>query len=663
MTPRFEHLGIRAGAAVLGLALFSGGGCGDSVAPGAGTIDVTVGVCILGDGGSKLCPVGSVGPGQTIELTVTSVPSGDVDIRTLEIRVSGILSQVSHFSTSPGRGVAAVARDTLWVPLEVGTLSVEAIAKGSRGEAGTGHVTLAVSDTEPPVVESVRVVTDVMYDSIQPGVLLLIEAAVTDNAGLTRIVVRSVGDLAFSETVDVQGSRIEHVSRMMVPLTTPLGAAVAFEVVATDVAGLTGTGVSETRRVVDITPPAVSATLETSHPSTVLLPGDMLLGRISASDAHRLAWIGYRIGDPVITQDSVAVNTGVAELELAVHVAREWEGVQRFTAFARDSSGNVGWDVIHRQIYVYDAVRRPVRVAAVPYSVMGITFDPARDRLLLLRNQEVLPLRLGPMEYDPVMSLPDDAGANLVVMSDAVAVVPVAPYARRLAVIDLAAGTVDTLRLHPDWQVGHARSAAAAPGDRLFVTTLTGTLSGVLLEYDFATAVAQPRPDVGVDGAFLSSRLVSSGPGARLLLAWTDGTQWLGQVLDHSGGTFHAPVPLPVTGSDLPAASSDQLGNRFLLGGVLLGPSLATLRVFDMPSYPGYPESDVVSALGPDGEHAYFMVRLEQQSAGAIVKVRTSDGAMVERILLPDFAARLAVLPGGNRLVALGSSLMVVDLN
>jgi hypothetical protein len=663
MTPRFEHPGIRAGAAVLGLALFSGGGCGDSVAPGAGTIDVTVGVCILGDGGSQLCPVGSVGPGQTIELTVTSVPSGDVDIRTLEIRVSGILSQVSHFSTSPGRGVAAVARDTLWVPLEVGTLSVEAIAKGSRGEAGTGHVTLAVSDTEPPVVESVRVVTDVMYDSIQPGVLLLIEAAVTDNAGLTRIVVRSVGDLAFSETVDVQGSRIEHVSRMMVPLTTPLGAAVAFEVVATDVAGLTGTGVSETRRVVDITPPAVSATLETSHPSTVLLPGDMLLGRISASDAHRLAWIGYRIGDPVITQDSVAVNTGVAELELAVHVAREWEGVQRFTAFARDSSGNVGWDVIHRQIYVYDAVRRPVRVAAVPYSVMGITFDPARDRLLLLRNQEVLPLRLGPMEYDPVMSLPDDAGANLVVMSDAVAVVPVAPYARRLAVIDLAAGTVDTLRLHPDWQVGHARSAAAAPGDRLFVTTLTGTLSGVLLEYDFATAVAQPRPDVGVDGAFLSSRLVSSGPGARLLLAWTDGTQWLGQVLDHSGGTFHAPVPLPVTGSDLPAASSDQLGNRFLLGGVLLGPSLATLRVFDMPSYPGYPESDVVSALGPDGEHAYFMVRLEQQSAGAIVKVRTSDGAMVERILLPDFAARLAVLPGGNRLVALGSSLMVVDLN
>jgi hypothetical protein len=660
VTTRFDHAGIQTGT-VLGLALFSGGGCGDAVAPGAGTIDVAVEVCILGDGGSRLCPVGSAGPGQTIELTVTSVPSADVDIRTLEIHVSGILSQVSHFSTQPGRGLAAVARDTLWVPLEVGTLAVEAIAKGSRGETGTGHVTLAVSDTEPPVVESVRVVTDVMNDSIQPGVLLLIEAVVTDNAGLTRIVVRSVGDLAFSDTVHVQGSRFEHVSRMAVPLTTPLGATVAFEVVATDVAGLTGAAVSETRRVVDITPPAVIAALENSHPPIVLLPGDTLLGRISASDAHRLAWIGYRIGDPVIAQDSVAVHTGEAELELAVHVARDWEGVQRFTAFARDSSGNVGSDVIYREIYVYDGVRRPIRVVDVPSSVIDVAFDAARDRLLLLRNQEVFPLRLGPMEYDPVMSLPDDAGPNLVVMSDAVAVVPVAPYARRLAVLDLAAGTVDTLPLHPDWQVGHARSAAAAPGDRLFVTTFTGTLSGMLLEYDFATATAQPRPDVGVDGAFLSSGLVSSGPGARVLLAWTDGTQWLGQVLDHSGDTFHPPAPLPITGPVLPTASSDQLGNHFLLGGVLLGPSLATLRVVNMPSSPGYPGSDVISALAPDGEHAYFMVWVAQ--VAAIVKVRMSDGAVVERILVPEFASRLAVLPGGNRLVALGLSLMVVDLN
>jgi hypothetical protein len=93
---------------------------------------------------------------------------------------------------------------------------------------------------------------------------------------------------------------------------------------------------------------------------------------------------------------------------------------------------------------------------------------------------------------------------------------------------------------------------------------------------------------------------------------------------------------------------------------VLLGLSLATLRVFDMPSYPGYPESDVVSALASDGEHAYFMVRVEQ--VGAIVQVRTSDGAVVERILVPAFATRLAVLPGGNRLVAQGSSL-IVDLN
>jgi hypothetical protein len=42
MITRLDHAGVQASTAVLGLALFSGGGCGDAVALGAGTIGVTV---------------------------------------------------------------------------------------------------------------------------------------------------------------------------------------------------------------------------------------------------------------------------------------------------------------------------------------------------------------------------------------------------------------------------------------------------------------------------------------------------------------------------------------------------------------------------------------------------------------------------------------------
>jgi hypothetical protein len=630
-------------------------------------IDVGISFCGI-DERSADCPTGAAEPGEGIQLTVTVVPPPRVDIRTIIVSASGPLISVDTFFAPPGAGQTTVAVDTLYLPGVVGTLTVTAVAEGS-GQRASGTATLAVRDTVPPTVVSVTTITDVMADTIQRGVWLNIPYEVTDNAALRRIVVRSTGDLAYAETHEFDAGTVlrnyQGNGRLQVPLDAPIGARVSFEVRATDVGGNTSVLESAQRRVLDTSPPLIEATLENGYPSTLLLPGDTLRGTITASDAHQLAWIGYRIGSPVLIQDSTPVTGSTLQLPLRWVVPAGLDGLHLLTVFARDSSGNVGVNQIPRQVLVIDAVRRPVRSAASQPSVIALGYDEARHHLLLLRSGDVFALDLNALSYTGHLWLPQTGAPGVDVLGGDTAVIPYGGFPPFLAFVGLAGGPLllDTARLHAQWSVGTPTSIAIAANRKVFVSTQIGADAG-LIEYDLLAGAGQLRADAGEPGGgFGTGQLVRSGDRSRVLLLWARGDGWRAQLYDPAPDAFSAPVAVDLQlSAPAPAGSADAAGTRFLFGGLLLGPDLQRLATFAMPSLPGYPDSPVISTLAPDGEHAYFSVRAPAGSEGMLVRLRLADGAILERILLPAFAQRLLALPDGATVIAEGSLVMVVTV-
>jgi len=630
---------------------------------------VEVAVCALPESAAKICPAGNVMPGARLEVSVAVDPRGAVLERVI-VTTSGLVAQVDTFVPLVPTSQPVAGADTVLAPLGVGALTFKARAEGGNRNGESSPVTVTINDTQAPTVQQVALFPS---DSVEPADTVRLVIAASDNAVVMKVVVRKTGALTGSDTIHVSLPTFLDTLRYQVPTTTPFGTPLAFEVHAIDAAALESDVVSSNSlTIADFTPPTTGGYVYTGMQEP-LVPGDLLVGTIEASDNHRLAWVGYRIGSPVVEQDSFPVSGATVSHDFTAAVQSSWVGKPNVALFSRDSTGNVSTQGYPLTITVLDAMRRPYVSAPGRGAVTDMTYDAKRDQLYVLHSYDVSVLPLATFEHQTPMTLPSGVwaagGLDLTTDQDNLLVlVSFFPDTMTLGFADLtqALPAVDTVHLTYDKALGLTHDLGVTANDKAFVTLWNGTGGGGLWEYDLNSGVQQLRSDVGTAGTIPSpANLLVSGDRQRMSLRWMPVPccpNDVGQVYDAGTNTFSAVRELDVSNSRDISASADDGGDYFLIGGYLLDSAMGTVRYMDQPTSPG--GELVVSAMSSDATFGYFAQSVEDTSLGMIVKVLLADGSVAERFVVPEVCQKLMVLPDGNTLVGVGTTytLYAIDL-
>jgi hypothetical protein len=604
-----------------------------------------------------------------LEVSVAVDPRGTTLERVI-VEASGIVAEVDTFVPPAPTSQPTFGADTVYAPYGVGTLTIKARAEGGRSQGESDPVTVSVSDTQPPAVDRVSLLPAA---SVEPGDMVGLALTANDNAVVMKLVIRKSGALSGSDTIDVSMPAFTDTLRYQVPPTTPYGTPLSFQVLAIDAAGLESDEVtSPSLTVADFTPPTTGGYVHTGIQEP-LVPGDALVGTIEASDNHRLAWVGYRIGDPIVEQDSFPVASPTVSQDFTATVKPNWAGKPNVALFSRDSTGNVSTQGYPLTITVLDAVRRPYVSAAGRGAVTDMTYDSKRDRLYVLHSLDISVIPLAGFDHESPIPLPAETwtagGLDLTTDRDTLLVlVSFFPDTMTLGFVDLtqAALAVDTVHLNYDKTLGLTHDLAVTTNDKAFVTLWNGTGGGGLLEYDLTDGSQQVRPDVGTAGNIPTpANLLVSGDRQRMSLRWMPVPccpNDVGQSYEAGMDAFGAVRTLDFSNSRDIAASADATGDHYLIGGYLLDSGLGTIRYIDQPTSAG--GALVVSAMSSDATYGYFSQSLVDTSLGLIVKVLLADGSLVERFVLPEACQRLMVLPDGETLVGVGTTYTIyaVDL-
>ena len=141
--------------------------------------------------------------------------------------------------------------------------------------------------------------------------------------------------------------------------------------------------------------------------------GDPVRIRVLASDNHQLAWIGWRLGAPANTADSVPV-TGTQGVDNSVVAAGPaWVGTSPLTIFARDAAGNLAevHPIVDR-LMVYSSRAATIERAPLGRMVLYWAYDQPHDRLVVLLEDSttIYTVPLGTFTPDAPVRLPEVAG-------------------------------------------------------------------------------------------------------------------------------------------------------------------------------------------------------------------------------------------------------------
>jgi hypothetical protein len=391
---------------------------------------------------------------------------------------------------------------------------------------------------------------------------------------------------------------------------------------------------------------------------------------VDATDNHRLGWVGYRIGQPVIAQDSFPATGTTGQFAFSGVVAPAWVGTPPLRVFVRDSAGNEATNDFPLQLRVLDAVRTPFRTAAGVAGIQDVAYDAKRDALYVMHTFSIDVLPLPTMAYATPITTPELRGGHMDLTPSADSLVFANQVVSDSVFVVLA--TVDLTQPVRSLQTVHLKRAVdtdnnpietgVAAANKAFVPIIDNSGNGEFDELDFATQAQQRRSDAGDAGNIPTfTRLVPSGDRQHMAVVWDN----RGQIYSAVGDSFSGVATLPASALATGAASADQTGTRYLLSGYLLDQNLALLRTFDYPSSPSFPNTAVISALSPDGATAYFCQTVDGTTDRALIlKVRASDGVVLQRILMPALLSPLLALPDGLRLVgfARDNGVYVVDL-
>jgi hypothetical protein len=474
------------------------------------------------------------------------------------------------------------------------------------------------------------------------------------------------------DSVLVSGRVAEDTLLFALPLdlALPFPPGTPFEAIvfARDTAGNVGAAALDPVLVLPPTWPTVTGALAGATGELIGALRDTLQVTVTATSPRPLTYLGYRLTNFVGQGDSVATAAVSGTHVFRIPVPFAWKGVLlTVEIFARDRLGLFDREGLG-SVRVVVFASRPTQVFRVGEGVSDLVYDARRNRLYLgtavdsgptTGNPEIRIFQLSPAGFLPSVPLPWVAGGlDLSPGGDSLLVVL---GNGRLGVVDLTTRTVDStgpIAFTPATGRWPYWVRAAANGKAMVTISATNWMGGAgspgqLVSFDLGTGVQTIRTDAGAAGDIgLSAMLTRTADRQRLLLIPSKPSSSEGQLYDSGTDQFGPSVPIlwPTVGGA--PASADRSGTLWLVGNNLLGADLVSRRLLGSTQVLA-----VASALIEDGTLAYVAV------PEGVARFRTSDGAELERILLPDPPRLLLVTPDGSTLLALApQGLLVVDL-
>jgi len=595
-------------------------------------------------------------PGDTVRVTATAIPAGDVVVDVIRVTASGLISR-SDSVRSSGSGSQSFSQAYV-LPFQPGNgaVSFVATARGG-GVAGTAQTRLQVSDTAPPKVSSVSATP-----SVQPDEWITVSYTAVDNVGLAWTVVHLTG--AFTATDSAAHAFAKSVTRSVqfrVPASTPLGSRVNVRVIAADPAAQLDSASPPPVLVTDLAPPLVGGSATGPEATPTLVAGDTLHLAVNAMDNFRVAWLGYRLGPPASMRDSVAAGTPSASHTFSVIAQSNWMGSSAVTLFARDSLGNLA-ETSLGSTTVVTGIRRPTHVFALDAWVYDIAYGVSRNALYLSQPDpdRVSVFLIGPLAFAPPIQLfSRPQGLDVTVGGDSLVVaLRTSPY---LAIVNLVSGQTDTVRLNMTSLLNPGPANVRVMGNNKAMVTISFSGSGFggqVIEYDLVSGTQRARSDAGVGGPVTEVvPLARAGDRSDLLLIIDD------NCCPEDGNVyFTATDTVAVKRATVsrygPKISANQTGSLFLIGESLFDSNLNLLRTFSSTYYLGGSNT-----IAPDGLSVYLGKDF------GYVKMRASDGVLVEDVRVGLSFERLVALPGGQWLAGIAGDpvtgaprLVLIDL-
>lgn len=276
-------------------------------------------------------------PGQAFTATVTATPPAGERLAWVKIQVAGLVTAVDSVPVD-AVGPATITR-VYDVPRTAGTGTITITASGAtlRGRARSSEASVAVTDAGVPAVE----LSAPADTALQPGDSLRIAFAASDDIALRYSVVRVTGAFTTTDSVDHAGASLaDHSLRLKVPAEARLGTAVVISAEAVDYAGNRTTKELPAIAYADLTAPVLSMHTSRERSGGAFGRDEVLTLTLTASDNHKLAWVGYRFAEPLLGADSSATADTSAVGTLAIPMPATWVGTSDYTVFATDSSGN-----------------------------------------------------------------------------------------------------------------------------------------------------------------------------------------------------------------------------------------------------------------------------------------------------------------------------------
>lgn len=402
----------------------------------------------------------------------------------------------------------------------------------------------------------------------------------------------------------------------------------------------------------DVTPPQVSGTLGYPAGDTLAVPGDAVSVLIDASDNVALRWVGYETGAPLNQRDSVLVTGSSARGSLVL--TAPGTGPVPISVFARDSHGLRAVSALRDLPVLTGFVRHPTVALPLAAPVHDVAMDSARGLayVTLAGRRQLAVVNLASGQYAPSLTLPFAGisvdltlgGDSLLIAAESAAVVAVMRLGSSPITSVLSLPTPPPM---PGVQLWGYRVRALA-GNRAMVSLTPDSpytcCFGYLVSIDLSTGIAQLRTDAGHrpgDGSVsMHEPLARSRDGQTLFMAETCCTPLGAQRYLAASNSFTALTQVTISRwvYDL---SPDATANSVLFANVLLDGNLNPLRTFDIADY----AQGGATLLSPDGATAYLA------TYDGYLKVRTTDGAILERVRLPVWAMHGAISPDGTTLV------------
>ena len=476
--------------------------------------------------------------------------------------------------------------------------------------------------------------------SVQPSDTLTVNYTVSSTIGVWQTAVALSGPCATQEIFPANlQTTLTYSARIPIPAACELGVPLIVTVAARD-AGLQTNSRSLTTQfaLVDKTPPYVMASYNghqfypggAATPLGIFFGDDSIVIHLIAGDNHVLqdaAWDVLPSGTGV--EDSITVNDQGVDRFVWIHLRRGASGPIQLRFFARDAVG-LSSDTLITPVgdfQVYPTADLPTASATVDGNTPDAIPD-VRRQLAYLRqpqNKRIVVLSLSTMsviQTIPLPAVPTDfdvtpSGDSLVVAM---------PNAGALGVIDLRTPplTVSLIPLNGLDSATEQRPefVRTLSNGKVFVSLFASTARAAMLdEIDLATGAQRIRTDAGDSGSV--------------------GGAVLGRSLDHSvvvlnaGATYFQRYDVstdrfgPRMSSSAPQATPtlDSTGHYVAVGFTIFDASLSALR--DAASSLLGPPA-ISTVLSADGTTLY-----EVLPDGTIVRVRVSDGAIVDRVMNP----------------------------